>query len=109
MSALSDTAYPISAREIAMYIRQKGAEAIRCIDISYYFKNEFHLGLSRNTYCSRFQVIQSGQHRVTGAAVFVEAWKRLLTFKSLARLAGLPRIFFVLECRARGSPSSGLL
>ncbi len=109
MFVLYDAAYPVSAHEISIYILQKGADAIRRIDIRHHFKIEIPLGLSGNVTLSRFQVIRSGLHRVTGAAVFIEAWKRLLTFKPLARLAGLPRIFFILERLARGSPSSGLL
>ena len=109
MCVLFDAACPVSAREISMYILQKGADAIRWIDIRHIFKSAIPLGLSGNVNVSRFQVIQSGLHRVIGAAVFVDAWKRLLTFKFLARLAGLPRIFFILECQARGSLSSGLL
>jgi len=106
MCVLYDAAYPVSPREISMYILQKGADAIRWIDIRHYFKSEIPLGLLGNVTLSRFQVLQSGLHRVTGAAVFVEARKRLLSFKFLARLAGLPRILFILECQARGSPSS---
>ncbi len=89
MCVLYDSAYPVSAREISMHIFQKGADAIRWIDIRHHFKSEIPLGISGNvTLSGFFQVFEIGLHRETGAAVFVEAWKRLLTFKPLARLAG---------------------
>ena len=87
MCVLYDAAYPVSPREISMYILQKGADAIRWIDIRLHFKSVIPLGLSENVTQSRFQVIQIRLHRETAAAVIVEAWKRLLTFKPLARLA----------------------
>ena len=95
--------------KISMYILQTNAGLVRRIDIRHHFKSEFPLGLSGNVILSRFQVIERGLHSVIDTAVFVEAWKQLLTFKPLARLAGLSRIFFILECQARGSPSSGLM
>ena len=97
MSVLYDGACPLCAREIAIYRRQKGADAIRWIDIRQHPESEIPLGLSRIEVLSRFHVIRSDGELAIGVAAFVELWKRLPAFQLLARLASLPPVFFIIE------------
>jgi len=96
-SVLYDGACPLCAREIAMYRRQQGADAIRWLDVSQIAEADIPLGLSRHEVLARFHVIRRDGSAAVGAAGFVELWKAFPKLRLLGRVASLPPILFILE------------
>lgn len=96
-SVLYDGACPLCAREIAMYRRQQGADAIRWLDVSQIPEADIPLGLSRQTVLARFHVIRHDGSAAVGAAGFVELWKAFPRLRLVGRLASLPPFLFILE------------
>ncbi len=97
-SVLYDGSCPLCAREIAMYRRQTGAEAICWLDITQIPNSDIPSGLTRNEVLARFHFIRDDGSHAVGAVGFVELWKTLPNLKFLGRLAGSPPVLFILEC-----------
>ena len=97
ISVLYDGACPLCAREIAMYRRQQGKDAIRWLDVSQISEADIPLGLSRQAVLARFHVIRRDGSVAVGAAGFVELWKAFPKLRLVGSLASLPPILFILE------------
>ena len=97
ISVLYDGACPLCAREIAIYRRQLGTDAIRWLDVSQIPEAEIPLGLTRQAVLARFHVIRRDGSAAVGAAGFVELWKAFPRLRLIGRLASLPPILFILE------------
>ena len=97
ISVLYDGACPLCAREIAMYRRQQGTDAIRWLDVSQIPEGDIPLGLSRQAVLARFHVISRDGSVAVGAAGFVELWKAIPKLHLVGRLASLPPVFSIFE------------
>ena len=97
VTVLYDGACPLCAREIAMYRRQHGTDAIRWLDVSQIPESDIPLGLARQAVLARFHVIRRDGSVAVGAAGFVELWKAIPKLRLVGRLAGLPPVFSIVE------------
>ena len=97
LSVLYDGSCPLCAREIAIYQRQQGADAIRWLDVSQIPEADIPLGLSRQAVLARFHVIRRDGSAAVGAAGFVELWKAIPKLRLVGRLASLPPVLSILE------------
>lgn len=97
VTVLYDGACPLCAREIAMYRRQHGTDAIRWLDVSQIPESDIPLGLSRQAVLARFHIIRRDGSVAVGAAGFVELWKAIPKLRLVGRLASLPPVFSILE------------
>ena len=91
-----DGACPLCATEIAYYLRQDTARAVRFLDAS---QDGIVLGsdLSKRQAMARFHVRTSDGSLVSGAAAFVELWRALPRWSWAARLARGRRTMAMLE------------
>jgi predicted DCC family thiol-disulfide oxidoreductase YuxK len=88
LSVLFDGACPLCVREIAFYRRLRGADALDWIDVSAGGPDVAFCGISARDARARFHVVLPGGTPVSGAAAFVEIWRRLPAFRPLAVLLG---------------------
>ena len=72
---------PVCSREIAVYRRLGGADAIEWVD----------------AVLTRFHLRAEDGRLISGAAAFVEIWRRLPALGLLAQLAARPRVLALLE------------
>jgi predicted DCC family thiol-disulfide oxidoreductase YuxK len=95
-----DGACPLCRTEIALYRRQAGAEALCFADVS---NPTTPLGedLDRHRAMRRFHVRKEDGSLVSGAAAFVELWKRLPRWRWAARAASMPGMLIVMEMAYR--------
>lgn len=92
-----DGACPLCSREIAMYRRLAGSDALRWVDIHGAGPAELGPGLTCEIALERFHVRDEGGRLVVGAAAFVEIWRRLPSLRWLARVAERPPVCWLLE------------
>ena len=97
LSVLYDGSCPLCAREIAMYRRQQGTDAIRWLDVSQIPESDIPLGLSRQAVLARFHVIRRDGSVAVGAAGFVNSGKRSQSYALSVVLASLPPVLSILE------------
>ena len=88
---------PICSREIAAYRRSGGSEAIAWIDASDCEESALGGDLDRASALQRFHVRGPDGTLISGAAAFVEIWKRLPAFARLASLCSGSRAIAILE------------
>ena len=88
---------PICSREIATYRRSRGGETIDWIDASHCEAAALSGDLDRAAALQRFHVRGPDGTLISGAAAFVEIWKRLPAFSRLARLCSGPRVLAILD------------
>ena len=91
-----DGSCPLCRAEIALYRRQAKGEALRFADVS---NPGTPLGedLERHRAMERFHVRKEDGGLVSGAAAFVEVWKRLPQWRWAARAAAIPGMVALLE------------
>jgi len=93
-----DGACPLCRREIAFYERLDRAGQVAWCDVGSVEADGLAAGgLTRETALRRLHVRRPDGTLVSGAAAFVEIWKRLPRFGWLARLARLPGMPWVME------------
>ncbi len=87
---------PLCRAEIALYRTQAKAEALCFADVS---NPATPLGedLERNQAMKRFHVRTEDGRLVSGAAAFVEVWKRLPQWRWASRAAAIPGMVALLE------------
>ena len=90
-----DGGCPVCRAEIAHYQRQRGAEAIAWVDASSCDEAALGPGVDRAVVLSRFHVRGEDGSLTSGAAAFVEIWRRLPAFAWLAPLAAFRPILAV--------------
>jgi len=88
---------PICSREINLYRRAAGGDAIAWIDASRCDETMLANGPDRASALRRFHVRCEDGTMVSGAAAFVAVWQRLPTFSRLARICSDRRILAVME------------
>lgn len=97
-----DGACPVCAREIAMYRRRDGAEAVRWIDASTAAPASLGTDLSREAALARLHVRDAQGRLVSGAAAFVALWRALPATAWWGRLCAHPFAIATLEIVYRG-------
>lgn len=88
---------PICSREISIYRRAAGGDAIAWVDASHCDEALLANGPDRASALRRFHVRCEDGTVVSGAAAFVAVWRRLPAFSRLARICGDRRILVLLE------------
>ena len=91
-----DGGCPICSREIGFYQRQRGADAIRWVDITRCEDAALPVGVSRAAAMARFHVTTNNgiEH---GAAGFLALWRVLPRFRLIAQLLSVPPLPWLLE------------
>ncbi|MGY4307572.1 putative DCC family thiol-disulfide oxidoreductase YuxK [Bradyrhizobium sp. USDA 4369] len=91
-----DGSCPLCRAEIGYYSRTDEAGALCFVDVS---KADAAApdGLSQQEAMQRFHVRAGDGRLLSGAAAFVEVWRRLPRWRWAARLASLPGVLAVLE------------
>jgi predicted DCC family thiol-disulfide oxidoreductase YuxK len=97
---LYDGGCPLCRREIALYRRAEGAEAIAWCDVSP--ADAAPSGLSREEAMRRFHVIDADGRLRSGADAFIALWLSLPRWRWLGRAAGVPPLPWLLERAYRG-------
>ncbi|KQW51609.1 MULTISPECIES: DCC1-like thiol-disulfide oxidoreductase family protein [unclassified Roseateles] len=80
-----DGGCPVCSREIAMYRRQSGADAVQWVDAAACEPAAFGPGLSRAAALARLHVRRADGSLVGGAAAFIAMWAALPRTAWLAR------------------------
>lgn len=92
-----DGACPVCAREIALYRRQPGAEALHWVDAARCEPAELGIGLSRQAALAALHLRQPDGSLVAGASAFAALWLALPRWRWLGRLFSAPAGAFLLE------------
>lgn len=92
-----DGACPLCQREIAFYRDLRGADTIDWVNVANCNDENIPANVSRTQLLGRFHIQMADQSVESGAAAFVEIWKKLPAFQPFARLARLPGAMPVLE------------
>lgn len=83
-----DGACPICSREIAMYQKQAGGEAVQWVDVAQCDASAIGPGLSQQAAMARLHLRRSDGSLVSGARAFTELWRALPRWAWLGRLMG---------------------
>lgn len=83
-----DGACPVCSREIAVYRREPGAQAIRWVDVAQCEAGELGPGLTKEAALARLHLRQPNGQLVSGAAAFTSLWLQLPRWRWLGRLFG---------------------
>jgi predicted DCC family thiol-disulfide oxidoreductase YuxK len=97
-----DGACPVCAREIAVYQRAQGAEAVDFVDVTRCEPAALGPTLSTEAALARLHVRLVDGRLVSGAAAFAALWLSLPRWAWAGRLASLPVILPALEFGYRG-------
>lgn len=92
-----DGVCPLCRREIAFYMRRRGADRISWVDVSTARSDEVAPGLSRCDALARFHVMTARGRLVSGAEAFATLWAELPAFRPLGRLFQTRLMAFMLE------------
>jgi predicted DCC family thiol-disulfide oxidoreductase YuxK len=95
-----DGSCPLCTIEISHYAAQSGADGLVFVDVATPNANT-GMDLSPAAAMSRFHVRFADGRLVSGAAAFIEIWRRLPRWHVAARLASLPGMATVLEVSYR--------
>ncbi|MGJ4997669.1 thiol-disulfide oxidoreductase DCC family protein [Bradyrhizobium sp. HKCCYLS3077] len=91
-----DGSCPLCRAEIGYYSRTDQAGALCFVDVSK-ADAETPEGLSQQQAMARFHVRAADGRLLSGAAAFVEVWRRLPRWRWAARVASLPGVLTILE------------
>jgi predicted DCC family thiol-disulfide oxidoreductase YuxK len=83
-----DGGCPVCSREVAMYQRQPGADAVQWVDISQCGKADLGAGLTREAAMARLHLRRPDGSLVSGARAFTDLWRLLPRWAWLGRLWG---------------------
>lgn len=97
-----DGACPVCTREVAMYRRQPGAEAVCWVDVAACDAADLGNGLSREAALARIHWRRADGSLVSGAAAFVALWAALPRWAWLARVLDSRFALALLERGYRG-------
>jgi predicted DCC family thiol-disulfide oxidoreductase YuxK len=97
-----DGACPVCSREIAMYQRQPGADALCWVDVTRCGEGDLGEGLTREAALARLHLRQGDGRLVSGAAAFTSMWQALPRWRWLGRLLGRGPALLLLEGAYRG-------
>lgn len=96
-----DGACPVCSREIAMYRRQAGAEAVGWVDVSRCDTEALGPGLTREAALARLHLRQPDGRLVSGAAAFTGLWQQLPRWQRWGRWLGRGPALWLLEAGYR--------
>lgn len=104
---LSPTVYfdggcPVCSREIAMYQRQPGADAVLWIDVTRCGASDLGTGLTRDLAMARLHLRRPDGSLVSGAQAFTSLWRVLPRWAWLGRMLGAGPGLWLLEAGYRG-------
>lgn len=97
-----DGACPVCAREMAVYQRAQGADAVDFVDVTRCGPAALGPSLSTDAALSRLHVRLADGRLVSGAAAFAALWLSLPRWAWAGRIASLPVILPMLELAYRG-------
>lgn len=92
---------PVCSREIAMYRRQAGAEAMNWVDVAHCKPSDMGAGLSRDDALARLHLRRADGSLVSGARAFTQMWKALPRWAWLGKLMGTAPGLWLLEAAYR--------
>ncbi len=93
---------PLCRREIDLYRRQAGAEALAFVDVACAAADTLPRGTTRAQLLSRFHVVDGEGRLLAGAAAFFALWQRLPAWHWLGRLGRSRSVLRVAEAAYRG-------
>jgi predicted DCC family thiol-disulfide oxidoreductase YuxK len=96
-----DGGCPVCSREIAMYQRQPGADAVRWVDVAHCDPLELGSGLSREAAMTRLHLRRPDGTLVSGAEAFTTLWRALPRWAWLGRMLGTGATLWLLEASYR--------
>ena len=96
-----DGACPVCSREVAMYRRQPGADALRWVDVATCANAELGAQLTRTAAMARLHVRRADGSLVSGALAFTTLWRSLPRTAWLGRLLGAGPGLWLLEAGYR--------
>lgn len=108
-----DGACPLCSREIAFYRRRDAEGRVRWHDLRREPVDPVRDGIGQEAALARFHLRRADGTLLSGAAAFVALWSEIPGFRTLAALARLPGMAWVLErgyllfLRLRPVPSGG--
>ncbi len=97
-----DGACPLCAREVALYRRQRGADALAWVDVSRCDAAQLGAGLQRDAAMARLHLRRADGRLVSGAEAFTTLWRALPGWAWLGRLLGAGWRLRLLEAGYRG-------
>ena len=92
-----DGGCPVCSREIAMYQRQQGADAVKWVDVARCDASALGSDLSRDTAMARLHLRRPDGSLVSGAEAFTTLWRALPRWAWLGRLLGTGATLRMLE------------
>ena len=104
---LSATVYfdggcPVCSREVAMYRRQPGADAVQWVDAAHCGAGDLGTGLTRQAAMARLHLRRPDGSLVSGAQAFTSLWRVLPRWAWLGRVMGAGPGLWLLEAGYRG-------
>ena len=93
---------PVCSREVAMYRRQPGADAVQWIDVAHCRPAELGSGLTREDAMARLHLRRPDGSLVSGALAFTGLWRVLPRWAWLGRALGQGPGLWLLEAGYRG-------
>lgn len=92
-----DGACPVCSREIKMYRRQRGSDAMRWVDVAHCEAPALGAGLTRAAALAQLHVRRADGSLVSGARAFSELWRGLPRWAWAGRLLGSGLGLWLLE------------
>ncbi|MGL4636297.1 MAG: thiol-disulfide oxidoreductase DCC family protein [Beijerinckiaceae bacterium] len=105
MTALTvfyDGSCPLCAKEIALYQRARGAQAVHWHDLAKPGNHDLPAGLTLDAALARFHVMQADGVLKSGARGFIQLWLVLPGWRWLGLIASVPPLPWLAEGLYRG-------
>jgi len=97
-----DGGCPVCSREVAMYQRQPGADALQWVDVARCGASDLGSGLTREAAMARLHLRRPDGSLVSGAQAFTSLWRVLPRWAWLGRMLGAGPGLWLLEAGYRG-------
>jgi 3-demethoxyubiquinol 3-hydroxylase len=97
LTVFYDGACPLCRREIDLYRKQRGAEALDFVDVTAAAPGALPRATSRAQLLSRLHVADGDGRLLVGAAAFFALWQRLPSWRWLGRLGRVPLVLRVAD------------
>ena len=96
-----DGGCPVCSREVAMYQRQSGADAVRWVDVAHCSPGDLGPGLTQEAAMARLHLRRPDGSLVSGAEAFTRLWRELPRWAWLGRVLGTGPGLWLLEAGYR--------
>jgi len=96
-----DGGCPVCSREVAMYQRQPGADAVQWVDVAHCGLGDLGAGLTRQAAMARLHLRRPDGSLVSGAQAFTSLWRVLPRWAWLGRVLGAGPGLWLLEAGYR--------